>query len=84
MLIICYIKVGLASDFSLALYIKLSVWRRLGERLIRLGVRKGVACLASSKAISSSLVLILQSNEQTNLSTTEWSSTNANGWDFQC
>ena len=47
MLIIGYIKVGLASEFLLVLYIKLYVWRRLGERLIRLGGWKGVAHLAS-------------------------------------
>ena len=47
MLIIGYIKVELSSKFLLVLYIKLSVWRRLGERLIRLGDWKGVARLAS-------------------------------------
>ena len=47
MLRIGNINVCFASKFLVNLYINMFIWRRLGGCLIRIGVRKGVARLAS-------------------------------------
>ena len=52
LIIVLYAKIGninvwFASEFLVNLYINMFIWRRLGGCLIRLGVQRGVARLAS-------------------------------------
>jgi hypothetical protein len=58
MLILAILRLDLHLNFYWYYILNMFIWRRLGVRLIRLGVRKGVAPLASPYAFKT-LVLIL-------------------------